>query len=114
MSQCVMENKEPLTPGEEGLRDITLMMAIYERQAGRCESVEIRRVGTKYCLASLVPMLNLRKRASRIYYVFSWTLTEFVAESAGMTVHADLQNKLLKGDLSQRKIASFSRALASP
>jgi predicted dehydrogenase len=30
MSQCVMENKEPLTPGEEGLRDITLMMAIYE------------------------------------------------------------------------------------
>ena len=30
MSQCVMENKEPLTPGEEGLRDIKLMMAIYE------------------------------------------------------------------------------------
>jgi predicted dehydrogenase len=30
MSQCVMENKEPLTPGEEGLRDITLIMAIYE------------------------------------------------------------------------------------
>jgi predicted dehydrogenase len=30
MSQCVMENKHPLTPGEEGLRDITLMMAIYE------------------------------------------------------------------------------------
>lgn len=30
MSRCVMENKEPLTPGEEGLRDITLMMAIYE------------------------------------------------------------------------------------
>lgn len=30
MSQCVMDNKEPLTPGEEGLRDITLMMAIYE------------------------------------------------------------------------------------
>jgi predicted dehydrogenase len=30
MSQCAMENKEPLTPGEEGLRDITLMMAIYE------------------------------------------------------------------------------------
>jgi len=30
MSQCVMENKEPLTPGEEGLRDITLMMAVYE------------------------------------------------------------------------------------
>ena len=30
MSECVMENKEPLTPGEEGLRDIKLMMAIYE------------------------------------------------------------------------------------
>ena len=30
MSQCVMDNKEPLTPGEEGLRDISLMMAIYE------------------------------------------------------------------------------------
>lgn len=30
MSQCVMENKEPLTPGEEGLRDIRLIMAIYE------------------------------------------------------------------------------------
>ncbi|MGB2663582.1 MAG: Gfo/Idh/MocA family oxidoreductase [Candidatus Acidiferrum sp.] len=30
MSQCVMENKQPLTPGEEGLRDIMLMMAIYE------------------------------------------------------------------------------------
>src|SRR5271163_3020921 len=30
MSGCVMENKEPLTPGEEGLRDIKLMMAIYE------------------------------------------------------------------------------------
>jgi predicted dehydrogenase len=30
MSDCVMQNKQPLTPGEEGLRDITLMMAIYE------------------------------------------------------------------------------------
>jgi predicted dehydrogenase len=26
----VMENKEPLTPGEEGLKDISLMVAIYE------------------------------------------------------------------------------------
>jgi predicted dehydrogenase len=33
MSECVMENKEPLTPGEEGLRDLRIMMAIYE--AGR-------------------------------------------------------------------------------
>ena len=30
MSECVMDNKEPLTPGEEGLSDIKLMMAIYE------------------------------------------------------------------------------------
>ena len=30
MSECVMENKEPLTPGEEGLRDLTIMQAIYE------------------------------------------------------------------------------------
>jgi predicted dehydrogenase len=30
MSHCVMENKEPLTPGEEGLKDISLMVAIYE------------------------------------------------------------------------------------
>ena len=30
MSSCVMENKEPLTPGEEGLRDLTIMMGIYE------------------------------------------------------------------------------------
>jgi predicted dehydrogenase len=30
LSQCVMDNKEPLTPGEEGLRDISLMMAVYE------------------------------------------------------------------------------------
>jgi predicted dehydrogenase len=33
MSDCVMNNKEPLTPGEEGLRDIKLITAIYE--AGR-------------------------------------------------------------------------------
>ena len=30
MSNCVMENKDPLTPGEEGLRDLTIMTAIYE------------------------------------------------------------------------------------
>lgn len=30
LSECVMENKEPLTPGEEGLRDLRIMMAIYE------------------------------------------------------------------------------------
>jgi predicted dehydrogenase len=30
LSECVMENKEPLTPGEEGLRDMKYIMAIYE------------------------------------------------------------------------------------
>ncbi|HKW18628.1 MAG TPA: Gfo/Idh/MocA family oxidoreductase [Terriglobales bacterium] len=30
MSDCVMQNKEPLTPGEEGLRDITIIQKIYE------------------------------------------------------------------------------------
>ena len=30
MSGCVMDNKEPLTPGEEGLRDMKLIMSIYE------------------------------------------------------------------------------------
>ncbi|MFZ3218247.1 MAG: Gfo/Idh/MocA family oxidoreductase [Candidatus Acidiferrales bacterium] len=30
MSGCVMENKTPLTPGEEGLRDMKIMTAIYQ------------------------------------------------------------------------------------
>jgi predicted dehydrogenase len=30
MSGCVMDNKEPLTPGEEGLRDIKLITSIYD------------------------------------------------------------------------------------
>ncbi len=30
MSECVMENKQPLTPGEEGLRDMKILLAIYE------------------------------------------------------------------------------------
>jgi predicted dehydrogenase len=30
MSDCVMQNKEPLTPGEEGLRDLTIIQAVYE------------------------------------------------------------------------------------
>jgi predicted dehydrogenase len=33
MSECVMENKTPLTPGEEGLRDLTIMAAIYKAAA---------------------------------------------------------------------------------
>ncbi len=30
MSDCVMQNKEPLTPGEEGLRDLKIIAAVYE------------------------------------------------------------------------------------
>jgi predicted dehydrogenase len=30
MSDCVMNNKDPLTPGEEGLRDMKLISQIYE------------------------------------------------------------------------------------
>ena len=30
MSSCVTENKKPLTPGEEGLRDLMIMKAIYQ------------------------------------------------------------------------------------
>jgi len=30
MSECVMQNKQPLTPGEEGLRDLTIIAGIYE------------------------------------------------------------------------------------
>ncbi len=33
MSSCVMEDKQPLTPGEEGLRDLKLIKAIYEAAA---------------------------------------------------------------------------------
>jgi predicted dehydrogenase len=29
MSECVTQNREPLTPGEEGLRDLNIMMAVY-------------------------------------------------------------------------------------
>jgi predicted dehydrogenase len=35
MSNCVIENQEPLTPGEEGLRDLTLMMKIYQAAQSR-------------------------------------------------------------------------------
>jgi predicted dehydrogenase len=30
MSECVMQDKQPMTPGEEGLRDLKIMTAIYE------------------------------------------------------------------------------------
>ncbi len=33
MAECVMENKEPYTPGEEGLQDQRIMEALYESAA---------------------------------------------------------------------------------
>jgi len=30
LSECVMQNKDVLTPGEEGLRDLKIVMAIYD------------------------------------------------------------------------------------
>ena len=40
MSDCVMQNKEPLTPGEEGLRDLKLITAIYDAaRSGRTVKV---------------------------------------------------------------------------
>jgi glucose-fructose oxidoreductase len=30
LAECILENREPLTPGEEGLKDLKVMMAIYE------------------------------------------------------------------------------------
>jgi predicted dehydrogenase len=36
MSDCVMNDKQPLTPGEEGLRDLAIMQAIYQAaQSGK-------------------------------------------------------------------------------
>lgn len=35
MSECVVQNTEPLTPGEEGLRDLTIIQAIYESGRSR-------------------------------------------------------------------------------
>lgn len=34
MSECVLQNKEPLVPGEDGLRDVKVIMAIYEAARG--------------------------------------------------------------------------------
>jgi len=40
MSDCVIENKQPLTPGEEGLRDLTIIQAIYRAAESR-EAVKL-------------------------------------------------------------------------
>jgi predicted dehydrogenase len=32
-SECIQQGTEPLTPGEEGLRDLRIMTAIYEAAA---------------------------------------------------------------------------------
>jgi predicted dehydrogenase len=39
-SECILEGKQPLTPGEEGLTDVKLMMAIYEA-AGAGKAVKL-------------------------------------------------------------------------
>jgi predicted dehydrogenase len=40
-SQCILEDKTSLTPGEEGLKDLKVMMAAYESaQAGK--AIKIR------------------------------------------------------------------------
>jgi predicted dehydrogenase len=40
MSDCIMNNKDPLTPGEEGLRDMKLIMSIYDAaRSGRTVKV---------------------------------------------------------------------------
>jgi predicted dehydrogenase len=39
-SECVLENKQPKTPGEEGLQDVKLMMAIYEAAANK-ETIKV-------------------------------------------------------------------------
>jgi predicted dehydrogenase len=36
-SECVTSNREPLTPGEEGLHDLRIMMKIYEAAESRAE-----------------------------------------------------------------------------
>ena len=41
MAECVMENQQPHTPGEEGLQDQRLMEAIYESaRTGRAIKVQ--------------------------------------------------------------------------
>ena len=30
LAQCILENKEPKASGEQGLRDVKIMLAIYE------------------------------------------------------------------------------------
>ncbi len=35
MSDCAMRNQQPLTPGEEGLRDLTIIQAVYESARGQ-------------------------------------------------------------------------------
>jgi glucose-fructose oxidoreductase len=40
LSRCILDGTEPLTPGEEGLKDLTVMMAIYEAaKTGRTVSL---------------------------------------------------------------------------
>jgi predicted dehydrogenase len=38
-AECIRQNKEPKTPGEEGLKDMKLMMALYRSAKTRRKGV---------------------------------------------------------------------------
>jgi glucose-fructose oxidoreductase len=40
-SECVLMGTEPLTPGEEGLKDLRIITAIYESAAGGGKPVKL-------------------------------------------------------------------------
>ena len=45
-SECLMENKVPYTPGEEGLQDHKIMEAIYESAANGGKPVKLESIST--------------------------------------------------------------------
>jgi predicted dehydrogenase len=40
-SECVLMGTDPLTPGEEGLKDMRIITAIYESAAGNGKSIKL-------------------------------------------------------------------------
>jgi pimeloyl-ACP methyl ester carboxylesterase len=60
MAECVRQNKEPKTPGEEGLRDVYYIERIYEAaRAGRVVKVSTRRERRRK-FAGFAPSVKLR------------------------------------------------------
>ena len=41
LAECIYQDREPLTPGEEGLRDIRYMMAAYESAANGGKTIKL-------------------------------------------------------------------------